>query len=575
MTDKEKILSNDFIDLLLDAPIPLEEIPQGSEYFIQEVDASLDIMYRQISSLPLFYIDSFTYQLIPGIFGLMQTPGAQQATFDPTALIRSGILEVQRAPLSLTGKGVIIGFVDTGIRYDNDVFRNPDGSSRILAIWDQTIQDGEPPEGILYGTEYTQEMINQALRSENPREIVPSYDDNGHGTAMASVAAGSILGNGLIFQGAAPDAEIVVVKCKQAKQNLRDFFYINQEADAYSEADIIMGIKYLQSYAISFQRPLVICLGIGSNMGDHTGSSFLGAYLNRLAVTRSNAVVVCGGNEGNSAHHYVGELTHEANALDYDEVEIRVGENEAGFLAEIWGNLPSSLAIRIRTPGGEITEEVDFRSRDRREFSFVYVDTKIFVDFVMVEQNSGAELIVMRFSQPVSGVWTLRITSTEGMAGQIDRFHIWLPITQFLTSDTYFLQPSPYYTLTEPSLAREVITISTYNDANNSFYADSGRGYSRTEGIKPDLAAPGVNVDTILGKRTGSSIAAAIAAGASAQFMQWAVVEKNKIYTESRELKSYLIRGAQRTQDIDYPNREWGYGRLDIANTFERMAGLE
>lgn len=578
------VLSEDYVDLLLDAPIPPGSIPQGSEYFIQEVDERLDIMYRESDSIPLFNIKSFNYQTIPAVYGLMQngtesppaTPTAPTTvTFDPSALLKSGILEIQREPLSLTGRGVVVGFVDTGIQYDNEVFRNPDGSTRIMGIWDQTIQTGEPPGGFVYGTEYNQEIINQALRSENPREIVPSYDENGHGTAMASVAAGSVLGSGLSFQGAAPDADIVVVKLKEAKSNLKEYFLIADGVPAYSEADIIMALKYLQSYAISFQRPLVICLGIGTNMGDHTGSSALGGYLNRLAITRSNAVIVCGGNEGNSSHHYEGELTHAVSEVDYEEVEIRVGDNEKGFWAELWANLPATLSVSIRTPGGETTETVNFRSREERHFTFVYVDTEIEIDYVLVEQNSGAQLIIMRFSKPTPGVWTIRVTSEETIAGQIDRFHIWLPISQFLTSNTYFLQPSPYFTLTEPSLAKEVITTSTYNDANNSFFAESGRGYRRDGEIKPNLASPGVNIDTILGRRTGSSIAAAITAGASAQFMQWAVVEKNNIYTESRELKSFLVRGAQRTQDMIYPNREWGFGRLNIAETFDRMAGLD
>ena len=151
---------------------------------------------------------------------------------------------------------------------------------------------------------------------------------------------------------------------------------------------------------------------------------------------------------------------------------------------------------------------------------------------------------------------------------------MWLPITQFLSSETYFLEPDPYVTLTEPSMAIETIGVSTYNDQNNSFFIESGRGFSRTGQIRPDFAAPGVNVSTLSGRKNGSSLAAAITAGAVAQFMQWAAVERNSEFVESKEVKNFFIRGASRNPDLIYPNREWGYGRLNVAGTFDVLAGV-
>ena len=280
--------------------------------------------------------------------------------FDPSPLIKSGILQAQGQPLNLTGRGVVLGFLDTGIRYEEEVFRNPDGSSRILGIWDQTIDTGQTPEGLLYGTEYNREMINAALLSDNPREIVPSYDENGHGTALASVAAGSAIRGGLIFTGAAPEADIAVVKLRQAKDYLREFYLIPEGVPAYSESDIITAVKYLESYAISLVRPLVICIGLGTNMGDHEGHSVLAGYLNTIATRRSRAIVLGGGDEGNSAHHYVGYAT-EGMTETTDNVEIRVDEGERGFTAELWGNIPASHSIAIRSPGGETTEKVIYQ----------------------------------------------------------------------------------------------------------------------------------------------------------------------------------------------------------------------
>lgn len=581
MTDREKIASDDYIDVLSDYSQPEGLDTVVEDYVFQRVDTNLGVTYINREEIEPLSIRNFTYRSIPKVYGLMQTdvsgrevPEIErlQSAFDPTPLIGAGILQVQGEPLNLTGKGVVLGFLDTGIRYEDAVFRNSDGSTRILGIWDQNMNDGPLPEGLLYGTEYTREVINAALQSDNPREIVPSYDEDGHGTAIASVAAGSALSGGLRFLGAAPDAEIAVVKLRQAKPYLREFYMIPEGVAAYSESDIITAIKYLESYAISLVRPLVICIGIGSNMGDHEGHSILAGYLNTIATRRSRAVILCGGNEGNSAHHYVGYAT-EGLVETTDNVEIRVGE-EKGFVAELWGNIPTSHAISIRSPGGETTDRVDFKVRETREFSFVYERTKIRVDHVLVEQGSGEELIFFRFVDPTPGVLTIQVTVMGGGNQPDGSFHMWLPITPFLQADTYFLRPSPYTTITEPGNAREVITTTYYQDANNSFYGESGRGFTRENSKKPDLCTPGVDIDTILGESTGSGVAAALLAGLCAQFMQWAVVEGNRKWVESRELKNYLIRGAVRRPGITYPSREWGYGQVNIAETFDVIAGV-
>lgn len=569
MTDREKIVSNDYYDLISDFRLPGSLTGVLADAVYQPVSGEIGITYVNRTATPVMSVSNFTYPVIPKLYGLMQNQPGE--TFDPTQLIRSGITQVQEGALGLTGRGVVIGFLDTGIRYDDDVFKNEDGSTRILGIWDQTIQTGEPPEGILYGTEYKREVIDQALRSDNPRDIVPSYDENGHGTAIASVAAGSRLGNGLRFVGAAPQADIVMVKLREAKPHLKDFFLVPQDVTAYAESDILVALRYLESYAISLVRPLVICFGLGTNLGDHEGHSIMADYLNQIATRRSRAVVVCGGNEGNSAHHYHG-IPVDGLTETIDNVEIRVDGNENGFVAELWGSVPAKHAISIRTPGGEITPRVDFREQSSREFVFIYERTRVQVDHVLVEAGSGEELIFFRFINPTPGVWTIQVTISGNSAG--DGFHIWLPISEFLQSGTYFLRPSPYTTLTEPSNVREIITTTTYNDANNSFWAESGRGYTRMGRIKPDICSPGVNVSTILGRRTGSSMAVALAAGASALFLEWAVIEGYQPRVESRELKNYLIRGANRSPGEDYPSREWGYGRLDLTGTFNVLAGV-
>lgn len=460
-----------------------------------------------------------------------------------------------------------------GIDYTNEVFRDGNGDTRILAIWDQTIQDGTPPEGFLFGTEYKREDINRALQAEDPYSIVPSKDEIGHGSSMAGVAAGSRLGGGYIYQGAAPDADIVVVKLKECKPYLRDFYLVPEGVPAYQENDLMLAVKYADSFARVFQRPVVICLGVGTNMGDHRGSSFLSRYLNIVGLKRSRAIVVCGGNEGNASHHFRGLLParDDASASSVD-VEIRVDAEAKGFYMELWGNTPDIFSVGIRTPGGESIAPMRLGIRQSITYGFVYEKSKVTIDGTLVEQTSGEQLIRFRVEDPTPGIWTFRVNAVGDVHN--GEFNMWLPITDFMNAEIYFLEPNPYTTLTEPAMASDIISVTAYNAENNSFYTESGRGFSRNGITCPDFAAPGVNVSTIYGKSTGTSLAACIAAGAVAQFMQWAVVERNNYNAESREVKNYFIRGASRDASLNYPNREFGYGRLNIAGVFDAMIGV-
>ena len=456
--------------------------------------------------------------------------------------------------------------------YTNPIFRNEDGSSRILAIWDQTIQTGTLPTGFQYGSEYTREQINSALESEDPYSIVPSRDENGHGTAMAGVAAGSKVRGGLDYQGAAPEADIVVVKLKECKQYFRDFYMIPPNVPAFQENDIMLAVQYADSFADTFRRPVVICLGLGTNSGDHTGSSALSRYLELVAVKRSRAVVVGGGNEGNSRHHFQGNLNQRVAGSNGIPVEIRVDQGARGFMLELWGSVPDVFTVSVRSPGGETIPPLRLGISDSITYGFVYERTQITVAGTLVEPASGEELIQLRVQDPTPGIWTFLVeASGEVHNGE---FHMWLPITQFLSAPVYFLESTPYITLTEPAMAMDVISVTAYDASNNSFYIESGRGFSRTGAIRPDFAAPGVDVFTFRGRESGSSMSAAITAGAVAQFMQWAVVEGNNPLVESREIKNYFIRGASRSMGITYPNREWGYGRLNMVGTFDALIGV-
>lgn len=558
------ILSNDFLDIIADYEV-IEDILDNTdvEYCYHVIDAGYGVANVRRSQVAPVSIGYYGYSTIPKLYGLMQ---ADEEIFDASPLSAMGNIRVQNPPLALQGSGVIMGFIDTGIRYQDNVFRHEDGSTRIVSIWDQTVQSGEPPEDFGYGTEYRRADIDRALASENPLSVVPSTDENGHGTRMASAAAGSLLNQGLTFRGAAPLADIAVVKLKGAKQYLRDYYLIDNQAVAFQENDIMEAVKYLQRMAVAFERPVVIVLGLGTNMGSHDGTSALDSYLNTVAGRRSRAVVVGGGNEGDKEHHYEHSMP--------SDVEIRVEKPMKGFCVELWGSLPDVYSVSIRSPGGEVTPVIDFRNGIDRRISFIFERTKIQFSSVVVDKDSGDPMIFMRFADPTPGIWTVSVTSSARRMRGNGLYHMWLPIEAFLEGGVTFLTPSPDVTLTEPANASQVITISAYNSYTDSWYAPSGRGFTRNGSIKPDLAAPGVGVSTALGETDGSCMAAALAAGCVAQFLEWAVVEGNAYAVDSRGTKSYLIQGADRPDNVVYPDREWGYGRININGTFETLARL-
>lgn len=211
----------------------------------------------------------------------------------------SGITAVQNNPdLNLLGKDVLIGIIDTGIDYRHQAFKNTDGTTRIQSIWDQSEQSGVPPDSFTFGSEYDTDLINKALQSDNPLSIVPSVDTNGHGTAISSIAAGSPT-NDQSFRGVAPEADLVVVKLKDAKKNLKDLFFVPDGLLCFQESDIMLAARYLVTVSIELNKPIVICIALGTSMGGHDGNGPLSSYLDNLAQLPGIGVSVSAGNEGN------------------------------------------------------------------------------------------------------------------------------------------------------------------------------------------------------------------------------------------------------------------------------------
>lgn len=496
--------------------------------------------------------------MIPFVLGLLDTESLEEA----------GIIEVQRQPyLDLKGRGVLIGFVDTGIDYTQEIFKYEDGTSKIQYIFDQTVR-GNMPEGFFFGAEYTNAQINEALKAANPYDIVPQRDTVGHGTFLASVAAGREDGTG--FTGAAPDAELIVVKLKKAGQYFLERYLVPpQQENAYESTMVMVGIEYILSKARELNRPVVICLGIGTNQGGHDGLSLFAQYISEVAGLRGVCVSIAVGNENQAGHHMQNVLPLTGAQQNID---IRVGDNAGNIYIQIWSYASDRISVAVRSPTGEMISRVPARSGVYYEANLILEDAGVSVSYYFPVEGSGSQLTEVRIFNATPGIWAIIVYGDIVLDGT---YHAWLPLTGFVSPSVEFLTPSPNTTITIPSPANGIISCGAYNANTESLYIRSSWGPTRAAKLTPDLVAPGVNVGgyypTGYGSMDGTSVSNAITAGACALLLQWGIVNGNDVAMSTYQARAYLIRGCSRSANIKYPNPQWGYGKLNLMQTFNLM----
>ncbi|MBP1755200.1 MAG: hypothetical protein H6Q59_1598 [Firmicutes bacterium] len=563
MTSEEsyKIISDDYVDLIVKYngnPIALQQYEQYSVHILND---SYAVIYLPKAMVTVNLVTKYNYFSIPQCYSLC----SQQS------LDASGVTKLARtSTLNLRGEGVIVGIIDTGIDYTNPVFRHKDGTTKIISIWDQEITSENQDPNIVYpafyGTVYKSEQINQAIQSPDPFQIVPSTDEIGHGTWMAGIAAGSEDQENE-FVGVVPDADILVVKLKLAKPFYREFFLIPATEPVYQTNDILWGLQYLVDTARELHRPLSICVSLGSSQGSHDNSDVLNTMLSIAADFPGIAITVAAGNEGNARRHFYSTIEPNGEPVT---VDLNVGENEKGFTMELWGNPPMIYTLDMRSPGGEYKSRILENLAKNQEVVFVFERTVINIDYFMVEAGTGKQVIMLRFKNPTVGNWKFQVYGRGDLKGD---FHIWLPSDHLITEGTYFINSNAYTTVTSPGNSIVPITITAYNPSNDTLFSDAGRGYSASGEVKPGLAAPGVNLlcPTLNHEYTlvsGTGVAAAHAAGITAMVLEWSVVQGNVPNMDTVGIKKFLVRGAKRKVSLDYPNRDWGYGIIDIYNSF-------
>lgn len=461
----------------------------------------------------------------------------------------SCISPVQAGTRSLTGKGVLVAVIDSGIDYYLDDFRKEDGTTRIKRLWDQNLD-----------RVFTEGEINQALEAGNreaARAAVPSVDLSGHGTAVAGIAAGNGRGNGGRNRGIAYESDLIVVKLGVPAP------------DGFpSTTELMRAVNFVVQAAVEENQPVAINLSFGNTYGSHDGTSLIETFLDDITGFGKNVIVAGMGNEGSGSGHMEGVLT----MVGPQETELSVGPYQTGFGVQLWKSYADIFDISIITPKGEQIGPIGGNLGPQ---TLRLGNTTILLYYGKPAPFSVAQEVYMDFVPSLdyieSGIWRFVLTPKRIIEG---RYDFWLPTASVLNSATRFLRPSPSTTLTIPATASKVISVGAYDDTYDAYADFSGRGFTRrTRQVKPDIAAPGVNIIAPrtgggYGAVTGTSFATPIVTGSAALLMQWGIIEGRDPFLYGEKIKAYFIRGARKLPGYEaWPNEMLGYGALCVKDS--------
>ncbi|MFI3238659.1 MAG: S8 family peptidase [Lachnospiraceae bacterium] len=500
---------------------------------------------------------------------------------DVIAQASAGILPVTKREPFLTGEGTYIAVIDSGIDYLLPEFQDSNGKSRISALWDQSLTidtDNPPPMGFSTGRLYTKEMINQAIASSSPYAVVPSQDTSGHGTAVASVAASSLVNNTLettSYEGIAVGCELLIVKLG------------NRDQSSFPRTtELMRALTFVVKYAATQNKPLAINLSFGNSYGAHNGTSLLERFIDNIAEIGRTIICVGVGNEGVSSGHYAGKL--EKNVIQIKEVEITVADFETTLNVQLWKDFSDEFLVWLRAPSGE---RLLLTQNRYGKIEGVLSNTTILGYYGMPTPYATSQELyvewIPRGDYIGSGIWKIEIEAKHIKNGN---FYMFLPNSVTRSTNTRFVRPTKEMTLTIPSTASKIIAVGAYDMQLDAYAEFSGRGYrydnqadidiNYTGIVRPTLVAPGVNLLVVTpgGSYTmvsGTSFSTPMVTGSAALLMEWGIVRGNDPFLYGEKVKAVLIKGAEKLPGEDmFSLNKVGYGKLDLFNTFENIRRL-
>lgn len=469
--------------------------------------------------------------------------------------LASCITPVQRAPYNLTGKGILVAVVDSGIDIFHPDFQNEDGTTRLAGIWDQTVETGTPPEGYAMGTFFSREEINAVLTSG---ERAPTVDLSGHGTHVTGIAAGNGRASRGENRGVAYEADILVVKLRGSG---REGFP--------QTTGLMMGVDFCVRKAIEWSQPLALNLSFGNSYGSHDGTSLLETYLDSVAGLGRTTICIGSGNEGNQRRHASGRLVM---GEDY-RIEFAVAPGEYNLGIQLWKQYADEFQITLLSPSGST---VVLSENSEGAYRYILDGTEILWYFGEPAPYSPAQEIYLELlpegvqESVRSGVWKLNLSPRKIVEGT---FNLWMPSGSSINAETGFLVSDVDTTLTIPSTAFKPVTVAAYNSNTGSFAPFSGQGFVCCHLVKPDLAAPGVDIVSCspgggYTARSGTSMACPFVTGSAALLMQYGILEGHDPYLFGQKVKAYLIRGAKPLSAYrEYPNASVGWGVLCLRDS--------
>lgn len=542
-----------------------KEFQNYPNYYVNIINDSYAVIslpeeIKEISELPYFSTivaikpyDMYTLQEISPL-------EASQASFLQLNL-----------PLNLTGRDTLVAVIDTGIDYLNEEFMDYEGNTRIEYIWDQTLDFIDRPNrikvpfGVAYSKEDIQAAINLSKSGGDPYSIVPSKDEIGHGTEMTGLIGST--GKNPQLRGVVPNCKFIIVKLIEDYTFKRQF---DVKIPAFNVTSIFFAFNFLSKYQLMSKFPMVIYFPLGTSLGTHKGNDLLSKYIDSICMISGIVVVTGTGNERASGGHASGVLSASEPTKT---IELDVSPEQENIIVEIWTEPPNIISLDIISPSGENTGVINHLINTTITYTFLFEKTEVKVNYYIPEESSGSQLIRIRFSRLQPGIWIFRIIGNLILDGA---FNAWIPQQGISVGGTHFIPADPYGTITSPGNSTILVTVAAYNQNNNNILNYSGMAFSTNYAGVIDVAAGGVNALTVAPNNktaivNGTSVAAAIVAGACSMLFEWGDVQGNNPNMYAQTIKAYLARGVtQRPGDV-YPNPQWGYGILNIFVMFQNI----